>query len=92
MRSPAAYGALIAAGAGAAVLLALKVSPVPATGSDDSSDQPALAPVHVEHSLRRSRSGDPGRAAPGTATVRRPGRNRYPRQTRNPPLLDRPQW
>jgi hypothetical protein len=66
MRSPAAYGALIAAGAGAAVVLALTVSPVPATGSGDSSAQPALGTCP-----RGAQPLPPGALAPATLAALR---------------------
>jgi hypothetical protein len=66
MRSAAAHGALIAAGAGAAVLLGLTVSPVPAIGAGDSSAQPALGSCP-----RGAQPLPPGALAPATRAALR---------------------
>jgi hypothetical protein len=66
MRNPAAHGALIAAGAGAAVLLSLTVSPVPATGAGNSSAQPALGSCP-----RGAQPLPPGALAPATRAALR---------------------
>jgi hypothetical protein len=65
MRNRAAYGVLITACAGAAVLLGLTVSPVPATAGDDSA-QPAFGTCP-----RGAQPLPPGALAPATRAALR---------------------